>query len=85
MMTKAVIFTNFILSSLSIKGKFPKAHRIWQVLSFKDEDFCFCSFKGKNWSCAIPKDEDFCLSRTVFEIYHVEFRRPSLKDKNLRL
>ena len=30
----------------------------------------------------VPKDEDFCLSKTVFEINHVESRRPSLKGES---
>ena len=57
----------------------PTAHG--RFLSFKDEDFCFLSFKDKNIPCAVPKDEDFYLSKTAFEIKHVEFRRQSLNDK----
>ena len=61
----------------------PSAHG--RFLSFKDEDFCFRCFKDRNLACAVPKDEDFCISKTAFEIKHVESRRPSLKNKNLRL
>ena len=39
----------------------------------------------KNLPCTVPKGEDFCPLKTVFEIKHVDSRRPSLKDKNLRL
>ena len=54
-----------------------------RFLSFKDEDFCFWSFKNKNLPSAVSKDEDFYLSKTVFEIHHVYSQGLSFKDERL--
>ena len=64
---------------------FTRAYCTRQIFVFQRRRFLFLVLQGQNQPSAVLKDEHFCLSKTVFEIKHVEPRRPSLKDKNLRL